>query len=212
MNVESFEPYHIGTKLIPDIDLNIFLEKITKVIEQNEYEVPKEPISNIQIIGSPTKIIGVKNDVRIELNFAAQALNVIGRNPSDVFDIFEEVQDLLPSIGYEIDATVLFYEIISTIIIKTDKDPVELLKKSTRLDFTAFEDIYDLGVIGLRISNMEKNNILFNLIIEPNKTSPNSRFSVQLQFRSKEKEKIQFINNELENKILSIIQSLERDE
>ena len=58
---------------------------------------------------------------------------------------------------------------------------------------------------------MEKDNILFNLIIEPSKTSPNSRFSVQLQFRSKERDQIKFFNDKLENKILGVIQSLERD-
>jgi len=212
MNVESFEPYHIGTKLIPDIDLNILKEKIKKVLEEKEYEVTKEStIDNFQIkIGSPTEILGVKNDVKVELNFATQALNVIGRNPSDVFKIFEEFQDFLPTIGYEINATVLFYEIISTIIIETDKNPIELLNKSTILDYKAMEEIDNLGVIGLKISNMEKDNILFNLIVEPSKTSPNSRFSVQLQFRSKERDQIKFFNNELEMKILGIIQSLER--
>lgn len=212
MNVESFEPYHIGTKLIPDIDFNILKEKIENVLEQKEYEVTKDStIDNFPIkIGSPAEILGIKNDVRVELNFAAQALNVIGRNPSNVFEIFEEVQDFLPNIGYEINATVLFYEILSTIIIETDKNPIELLNKSTRLDYTAMEEIDNLGVIGLRISNMEKDNILFNLIIEPSKTSPNSRFSVQLQFRSKERDQIKFFNDELEKKILGIIQSLER--
>lgn len=213
MNVESFEPYHIGTKLIPDIDFNILKEKIENVLEQKEYEISKEStIDNFPIkIGSPTEILGVKNDVRVELNFAAQALNVIGRNPSHVFEIFEELQDFLPNIGYEINATVLFYEILSTIIIETDKNPIELLNKSTRLDYTTMEEIDNLSVIGLRISNMEKDNILFNLIIEPSKTSPNSRFSVQLQFRSKERDQIKFFNDKLENKILGVIQSLERD-
>lgn len=213
MNIESFEPYHIGMKLIPDINLNILMDKIKNVLGQKEYEVTKElKIEKYSIkINSPTEILGTKNDVTVELNFAAQALNVIGNNPSNVFKIFEEVQDFLPTIGYEINASALFYEILSTIIIKTDKNPIELLNKSTRLDCTAFEEINHLGVIGLKIGSMETDTNLFNLIIEPNKTSPTSRFLVQLQFRSKERDQINVISDVFETRILKIIQSLERD-
>ena len=163
-------------------------------------------------IGLPREVLGVKNSVKVELNLVAQALNVIGDTPADVIEIFKEIISILPAIGYDLEATALFFEILATIIIKSDRNPVEMLLKSSKVDLSPLKDIANMTVDALKITSirMSEREDLINLIVEPNPTSPSNRFSVKLQYRTREKEKIESFHSELEDRVMGVMESLER--
>ena len=141
----------------------------------------------------------------------AHALNVVGKEPNSVLGTFNEVIKFLPTIGYETKAMVSFYEIITNINILSDKNPKDVLNNSLRIDLQPFNEIRNIGLTGVMISNREEvqDNELFSLIIEPSSISPSSKFVVKLQYRSSKTEDIISFQKSLEEKIIAIIKSIE---
>lgn len=210
LKIESYEPYHIGIKLNPYVDLDILKGKIRDALVKKKYEIAKELPNELTKIGTPKEVLAVKNDTKVELNFGARALNVIGDMPSNVIRVFEELSTVLPKIGYDLDAAALFFEILANIIIKSDKKPIEIINKSVRVDLESLKEIKNVATTGILITSPGASDRegLFNLIIEPSPSSPNNRFSVKVQYRLREIEKIKSFTDKLESKITEIIQSL----
>lgn len=214
LQIESYEPYHIGNKLNPATNFDSLKKKLKEKLQTAEYKITEETLSGQQVIfDKPIEVLGLKNDVRIELNHLAQALNVIGTNPENVSSIYMEINSFLPEIGYEIENLSLFFEIVTSIIVKSDgKSPKEILNDSIKLNMGSFfiNDIQNTNIIGIRIGgeNTENDNN-FTLSIEPSTTSPNSRFMLNLRYRSKDKENIQIFHQELDEKIMQLLTQLE---
>ena len=213
LEIESYEPYHIGNKLNPVTNFDGLKTKLKEKLEVSGYSITEKSPSGQQIIlGMPSEVLGIKNDVRVELNHLSQALNVIGTNPHDVSSVFKEITSFLPDIGYEIENLSLFFEIVASIIIKSSSIPIENLENSVNLDFSQFNinDIPDIGIIGMRIGgeNATKSNN-FTLAIEPSPTSPNSRFLLRLQYRSKDKENVEMFYQDLDGKLKNLLNQLE---
>jgi len=212
LEIESYEPYHIGNKLNPATNFDTLKTKLKKKLEVSGYSVADKTPSGQQIIlEMPSEILGRKNDVRIELNHVAQALNVIGTNPDNVTSIFTEITSFLSEIGYEIDNLSLFFEIVTSIIIKSSSKPKEIFNKSVNLNLGQFtiKDISDVDVIGIRIGGEDatKNNN-FTLSIEPSPTSPNSRFLLRLQYRSENKDNVEKFYSDLDSKVINLLNQL----
>lgn len=212
MKIESYDLCHIGTKLKSIVDLNILKEKISKVLSEQGYELVDKALIDAErhVIKG---IIGTKEDANVEINYVAHALNIVGKEPISVLNIFKEVTGVLPGIGYDTKATTLFYEILTNMNIKSDKNPRKILTKSSMIDLGSMEDIKDAGLTGMLISNKYEapEYELFSLIIEPSPTSPSDRFAIRLQYRSKNTEDITSFQESLEVKITKIIQSLESE-
>ena len=214
LQIESYEPYHIGNKLNPATNFDSLKKKLKEKLQTAEYKITEETLSGQQVIfDKQIEVLGLKNDVRIELNHLAQALNVIGTNPENVSSIYMEINSFLPEIGYEIENLSLFFEIVTSIIVKSDgKSPKEILNDSIKLNMGSFfiNDIQNTNIIGIRIGgeNTENDNN-FTLSIEPSTTSPNSRFMLNLRYRSKDKENIQIFHQELDEKIMQLLTQLE---
>lgn len=212
LEIESYEPYHIGNKLNPATNFDSLKTKLKEKLKTTGYSVTEKTPSGQQIIlDLPIETLGTKNDVRVELNHIAQALNVVGAKPENVTEIFTEITSILPDIGYELDKTCLFYEIVASIIIKSDDKPIDILNKSVNLDLKPLSiDELNLNIVGMRIGgeNTEKGKS-FTLAIEPNVTSPSSRFLVRLQYRSKENSDIGLFYRDLNTKITGLISQME---
>lgn len=218
MEIESYEEYLIGNKLHPSINLNYLAENLTNKLRENKYEVQETGIISGVISGvisgtisgtisvNPLNIVqmlGAKNNIRVELNRMAQALNIIGQSPAEVTQIFMDVTNILKSIGFE---TSLFYEIVSTII-TTDGSPIEILNKSVTInpDVLNINNIKN-NIIGIRIGGEnELENKQFTLSIEPNFASPSNRFFIRLQYRTKDINEIELFHKNLNEKIKSLI-------
>lgn len=213
MNIESYEPYHIGNKLNPATNFDGLKTKLKERLKTIGYSVTEKTLTGQQIIlDLPIETLGTKNDVRVELNYLAQALNVVGTKPEIVTEIFTEITSILPDIGYELDKTSLFYEIIASIVIKSDDKPTDILNKSVNVNIgTLSLNDLDMNIIGMKIGgeNIEKGKS-FVLSIEPNVTSPSSRFLVKLQYRSRDIEIVKSFHSDLDSKIIGLISQMER--
>lgn len=214
MEIESYEPYHIGIKLNPATNLDSLKSKLKeKLNATGYYETEKTPSGQQQtIFGLPFETLGTKNDVRVELNYLAQALNVIGTKPVSVSEVFTEITSILPGIGFELDKTSLFYEIVSSIVIKSDDKPADLLNKSVNLNIgTLSLNDLDLNIIGVKVGceDIEKGKT-FVLSIEPNVTSPSNRFMVKLRYLSRDIEIAKSFYSDLDSKIIDLIGQMEK--
>lgn len=212
LEIESYEPYHIGNKLNPATNFDSLKTKLKEKLRTTGYsETEHSPASQQIILGLPIETLGTKNDVRVELNHISQALNVVGVKPESVTEIFTEISSIFPDIGYELDKTFLFYEIVASILIKSDSIPIDILNKSVKINLEPLSiDELNLNIVGMRIGgeNAEKGKS-FTLSIEPNVTSPSSRFLVRLQYRSKETADIELFYRDLNSKIIGLISQME---
>ncbi len=204
IRIESYEPYHIGIKLEQHVNLDFFKKKIKDILKGKEYNIIEDSIIESLI----KEVVGIKNNVKVELNRATQALNIIGENPTNVTEIFDEITANIPE-GYDIDSIMSFYEIITNMNIMLDTNPTDLLTKSSNIDLSSLKDIDNMIISSIMISNStkEKYNI-FKLIIEPNPVSPSNSFYIKLLYRSREKQKVIFFQNILEDRITRLIKSI----
>lgn len=213
LNIESYEPYHIGNKLNPATNFDGLKTKLKEKLKTIGYSVTEKTPTGQQIfLDLPIETLGTKNDVRVELNHLAQALNVVGTKPESVTEIFTEITSILPDIGYELDKTSLFYEIVASIVIKSDDKPTDILNRSVNLNIgTLSLNDLDMNIISMKFGgeNIEKGKS-FVLSIEPNVTSPSSRFLVKLQYRSRDMGIVKSFHSDLDSKIIGLISQLER--
>lgn len=208
MEIESYDLCHIGIKLKSFVDLNVLKDKIKKILSARGYELVDKTL-----IDSERRVIKViicaKENISIELNYMANALNIVGTELINVSNIFNEVVSILPDIGYDTTATVVFYEILANLNIKSYKNPLDILTYSSRIDLKSLGDIKDVGITGVSISNKDQasEHEIFSLIIEPSPNSPRDRFAIRLQYRSKDTKEILAFQKSLEGRITRIIES-----
>lgn len=213
LEIESYEPYHIGNKLNPATNFDSLKTKLKEKLKTIGYSVTEKTPSGQQIIlDMPIEMLGTKNDVRVELNHIAQALNVVGTQPEKVTEIFTEITSSLSDIGYELDKISLLYEIVASVIIKSDDKPIDILNKSVNLDLKPLcIDELNMNIVGMRIGGENtENGKSFTMAIEPNVTSPSSRFLVRLNYRSKETVDIEMFYKDIDTKIIDLIGQLEK--
>ncbi len=214
MKIERYEPYHIGIKFESGQDMGVLIGRIRKALStRSDYKVTGEPQIAPAIEKASGKVVlAVKDDVKIELNFPAAALNTIGENPKKVSDTFKEVaSEILPSEGYDMDIVVSFYEILTHVTIKSDKEPTAILNNSMKLDLELFKQ-RNVSISGLKMSNefmLRDRGRLTEVIVEPNATSPRDKFKVSLIYRSIDKVEIAQFHEKVEDFVIKLIQSLE---
>lgn len=210
MKVDTYNICHIGIKLKPNVDLNVLKDKIGKILPEKGYELVNQVFTDGKGV-IQKGIIGKKENTNIELNYVSYALNTVGKEPPAVLTVFKELHQFLSDIDYDPKAIITFYEIFITGNIKSDKNPIDLLKKSSKIDLSSLAHISGISVDGLLISNknVAQEYEIFSLIIEPEPTNPRNIFSIKLQYQSKDKENIISFQESLEDIISKIIKSLE---
>ena len=209
MKIDTCDICHIGIKLKPNIDLNMLKDRIEKILSDSGYKLVNKALTDEKGV-IQKGIIGIKENTNIELNYVAHALNIVGKDPITVLTIFKELHQFLSDIDYDPEAIITFYEILTNMNAKSDKNPIDVLNNSSRVDLSPLADIGGVGVDGILISNknVAQEYEVFNLIIEPEPTNPRNRFSVRLQYQSKNKENIISFYESLEGKITKIIESI----
>ena len=212
MIVEAYEPYHIGIKLDLNVNAVSLRDKLKKLLKKEKYEVEKEFAVQQQISIEPaSEILGVLNGIRIELNFVAQAVNIIGDDPERVFEQFEKIVKLFSDIGYDTNIAIAFYEIMANIIVKSEKNPVELLASAVKLNIDKQFIDRGVNVTGIKISNKlrpEMRDVFTDMSIQPSPVSPSNRFFIQFVYRSKSKDDIKIFRAKLEEVVLKSLNSL----
>lgn len=213
--LEEFTPFLIGIKLLPGLALDSIQKEMKGILEKTEgYKVPPESIGDVGIkIGLPIEPIGLKEDVEIKINLQYGAFNIIGDEPEKVNPIFEEFNDLLPQLPYDIEGLVDFYEIIANVGIKTETSPRETLDKLYNIDLASINEINpNISLVGIRIGSLPTKldqNDFFDIIIEPKKGSYSNRYYAQLRYQTNDKNNI--AKFEVKSIITQLIEFLERE-
>ncbi|MDO9517759.1 MAG: hypothetical protein Q7J10_06880 [Methanosarcinaceae archaeon] len=209
VEIDSYELYHIGNKLNPAINFEKFKDDLELSLKDYGFSIIKEKHS-FNITNITSEVICTKNNVKVELNYVAQALNVIGTNPSEVTSIFEEIISILPKMEYEIDSTITFYEVLAGILLKSSDKPVGKIGALINLNTKLFtdNDIPEINTIGFRIGGNEpSDNAFITLTIEPNPVNPNLKIAVKIQYRA-EKDNIIEFHKGLDSKIQELFKPL----
>ena len=208
MEIESFEPYHIGTKLKPTVDIIQLKKKIKDKLKEYKYKLLEDTSSDSML--PHIEDLAIKNDVRVVLNTLAHAINTIGDDPDKVINIFQEVNKLVLNSGYEEKSTVAFYEIITHVNIKVENSPKEILNKHSKLVMEYFKEFGKLNTIGIRLSDNlpEDSSEYTDIVIEPKSTSPNTYLLISITFRSLDKEKIIDFSKNVKANIQKIIKNI----
>ena len=208
MEIESFEPYHIGTKLMPNVDILLLKKKIKNKLKDFKYKIIED--SSSDSILPQMENLALKNDVRVVLNSLVHALNTIGDNPDKVLSIFQEVNKLMFELDYEEKSTVAFYEIVTNVSIKVKTKPVEILNKHSKSLLELIKGIGQLSTTAIRLSdkNPQDTKEYTEISIEPKPTSPNTYLFVSIVFRSQNIQKIINFTKNINDNIQNIIKKL----
>ncbi len=200
MIIESYEPFHIGSKLIYYVDKGQLISKLYDHYEDNKmsgYKLNQDVLKGDRIFSPLIDIMtNPEEKLTLQMNLSANALNVIGNDSEKVINLFIELMKILPDLGFEIDSTFTFYEILTNVILllePEDKRPNEIFAKFSSNLFTNLEDIPGLKVNHIRFSSEfipKENDERFNLEMYPNQTSPDKRIILRVLNRVKDYNKL----------------------
>lgn len=212
VEILSFEPYHIGTKLQAHVDLGVLGNKLREYLKEKQYVLPsRTPVEFVVSIPPAAQVLGTKDDARVWFNILALALNVTGPDPEKVNQVFKEINQALSALGYDLGAAVVFYEILATIILTSNANPTRNINNSVHVNLNSMNDLGEVVVDSFRIVNVkptEEHGVL-NLVVEPNPNNPDKSYSARLQYRSSKLEQIEVFHSTLKDKILNVIKSIE---
>ncbi|HEC91587.1 MAG TPA: hypothetical protein ENI51_01115 [Candidatus Atribacteria bacterium] len=112
MEIESYEPYHIGVKLSNFVNMRILRMRLKEELEKRKYEILEEKDLFPLPLEKVKEYIAVKKKVKVELNYSVNAVNVIlelTRSPREVIVVFNDLLDVLSTFGYDLEKIVLFF-------------------------------------------------------------------------------------------------------
>lgn len=201
MRIESFDPFHIGSKLRYINESQRILSKLFNYYKKDvpkDFELQKE--NQINPFLSPTNnILSHKSeDITMHFNYSSNALNVSGRILQEldlVVFLFRNLLKDLEDMGFELESIFAFYEIIAnaTILLEDDMKPLNVIQKFSPQIFKTIESIKDLELNIVKFSNeldTKKIENLVSLEIYPNRTSPHTRMTFRIIYRNEKSEEI----------------------
>ncbi len=213
MQLVGYEKYHIGTKLSANVQRDILMRDLRRILSERGYEVAETPLLEAAIEFSPlAKPVASKTQVRIEVNVASHALNCVGEAPENVSAVFGEVIGVLPQIGYELGSSVVFFEVLATPVYETDIPPAELLRSVLRLDAGLLGSVGEVGGLeptSIQISTPDPSSEeSLSVVIEKNPTSPNKRLRLRIRFLTHEVPSAQGFHMNMSASIASLLASM----
>lgn len=207
MEIESFDPYHIGIKLNPTLNLPSFRLKILQAMKDVGFNV----VAQEQLDpNAKTEIIVTDGDIRIELNYQVFALNTIGIEPKSTAELFQKLINMLKTMGYEIQALAPSFEILTNMNVKTDSDPTKIINKSVNCNLESWKELSsNVNVTGLKVDliDNEYGKEALTITIGPNPVRPTTTTILGLRYLHIEEEKIVDFSNKIEDRVLRFMKS-----
>jgi len=174
LHIEAYAPYHIGIKLTNALALPAFRKRVISAMSQGS-DFTSVSGDNIDMT-SPNDIIAKINGVRIEINYQAQALNVIGDEPKTTTATFKKLLDILQSLDYELEnALVVFYEVLSNILVSIDGDFSSRVTNSVSCDLSGFLELnpnVKVSTLKINFADKESGKEAMDLVIGSNPVRP----------------------------------------
>ena len=212
MEIVKYELYHIGMKLKPNVNLTTLRQKLLENLKKFSYEINENRPSSEGIIsigiGSGKETIAKKDEVNIDINYIAGALNVNGNDSEKVYQNFVELLKIVSDIPeYEIDVIIDFYEVIANIVVSNGKKPEDILKDSVKVNFNSLSSFGNVGVGGIILRARENiaNNESFDISLEPHPTSPNKFLIAKVVRQTRDRDSLKDFNKTLEKSIKELI-------
>lgn len=161
--------------------------------------------------------IARKGGVSLSVNGDKQT---VGVNAKDIETLLDEFESIENAIGDEFELSagdlVMFYELLVSVVVKTDKHPVEELGRlSAQMPILGeFSEIIgnEVAPFGIRIApkDQEPNQSdWFDIRIEPSIQAPSGRYVVEVVYRHSSRNSVLEFIRSLESTIESLIGAIE---
>ena len=208
LKIETYEPYHIGIKLTNALALPAFRKRIISALsEQTDFVVSGDTFDGL----SPNDVIAKINDVRIEINYQSQALNVIGDKPETTTTVFKKLLDILESLDYELEDTlVVFYEVLSNVLVSVDEDYSKVLTNSVSCNLDGFKELnpnVKVSTVKIDFVDKESGKESLDLVIGSNPVRPKTSMIFSFKYRTSKKEKTLDFSDKIEERVLTLLKS-----
>jgi len=193
---------------LTNVELESLRDKLVKPLKDLSFEIIQRPVGTIGI-RLQKEDIAAKDGVKVEIAYSASALNVIGDNPNKVSGFFDKIHKEYVNLGNDPEATVQFYEVISNIIISTNKEPNSIINEVFKLPLKSLKNYPNKMITAIPLSaiNPETNEGL-NIIIEASPSSPKNRFRLRLLYRATTPTSISQFSSKVESIISKILLEL----
>lgn len=210
MEIQSFEPYHIGIKLNPSLPIDALRQKILPKLRSSGFnEVSEDKIpSNVS---HEIEVIAKDGNNKIELNYPLSALNTVGTEPTGTTETFKKLLGIIESLGYEIKGVAASIDIVTNVFVKTDDDPTELINGSVKCDLNPWQELNkNTNVNGLKIDliDEEYGKETLRIIVGPSSLSPTSQIVLTFRYVNIEPEPIIDFGLKLEERTKKFVNSL----
>ncbi|UCC91624.1 MAG: hypothetical protein JSV39_04950, partial [Candidatus Aenigmatarchaeota archaeon] len=187
MKIESYKPYHIGIKLKPYVDLDALKNDIIETLKtKGGYKITSKRKIDLGDVKIGFHLVGetiaTKDDTKIQLDFSANALNSIGKDQKEVINVFKQLIEIMPKKGYDLKATISFYEIISIVFI-SEIELEKMFKNVLKINQKRIDSLgLNIQTDGFRLKS-PKEIPSADFIFEPNPTNPKKSLSLKLSYR-----------------------------
>ena len=208
MKIESYEPFHVGIKLINTISLPAFRKRLIEGMKKQGFTV----VANEEYDSdNKTETIAKNDNAKIEFNYPLFALNTVGSVPKKVADEFEKLVNLLTSLDYELEnALVSFYDILSNVIIHSDEDAIKLINNSVKCSLEPWKEInpnVQISALKIDLSDLEYGKEQMTITVGHNPVRPKSSLVLGFRYQLIEKDKVIEFCNKIDERISNFISS-----
>lgn len=210
MEIQSYEPFHIGIKINPSMPIATLRKKLLPKLKESGFSVdtPDELAPNVT---PQNEVIALDGKNRIELNYQLSSLNTVGEEPKSTTETFQKLLSLISKLGYEIKGIATSIDVVTNVFIKTDKDPTELINSSVKCDLKPWRELNEnANVNGIKIDlvDEEYGKESLRLLIGPSSYSPTTQAVLTVRYLSTEAEDIIDFGKKLEERIMRFMKSL----
>jgi len=208
VNIEYYEPFHVGIKLINTISLPAFRKRLIDGMKKQGFTV----VANDEYdVNSKTEIIAKNDNAKIEFNYPLFALNTTGSVPQKVGEEFEKLVNLLTSLDYELEnALVAFYDILSNVVIHLDEDSMKLINNSVNCNLEPWKEInpnVQISALKIDLLDLEYGKEQMTMTVGHNPVRPKSSLVLGFRYQQLEKDKVIEFCNKIDERVLNFISS-----
>jgi hypothetical protein len=206
LKIESIDLYHIGIKLSKYVNIFSIKNQLRDKLREDKYEVFEK-----DELVFPIQIIGKKDDVTVEINWPSSAINAKGKSPDAILKISGELLKIMQDIGFNDTRSYQFFEIISNLLVKVGKEPIDAFTKLLNTELPKPNEFLDnLDCVAMRFVSglLEKSNEFFDILLETSSDRPKECIFIRSIYRTKDWEKLVIMHKEYDERICSILQSI----
>lgn len=196
------------------MDIGILGNKLRQYLQDKQFTFPTR--ASGEFVGSVAplaQVLGNKDNVRVWFNIPALALNSTGQDPDKVIQVFKEIIKGMEELGYDLEASIVFYEVLVTVIVKSSARPTDKINKAMKINLSSLQKLGTVVVDSFRIVNENPNDEtgVLNLVVEPNPSNPEKSYQTKLQYRCPKPAQVESFHADLKGRIIDVMQSIEAE-